>query len=167
MTLQILIINGPNLNTLGTREPTIYGTTTLIQINEALRKHGEKLGASIDTFQSNHEGVLIDHIQQCSNETDGIIINPGAFTHYAIAIRDALVAAKNPVIEVHLSNIYAREPFRRESIITPITRGYIGGLGWKGYLLALEALVEIIHEERGKEAPPGSRVDRCCTVLLT
>ncbi len=153
MTLQILIINGPNLNTLGTREPAIYGTTTLAQINERVRKRGEEIGASIDVFQSNHEGSLIDYIQQNSGRADGIIINPGAFTHYSIAIRDALASVKSLIIEVHLSNIYAREAFRQQSMIAPIARGHIVGIGWRGYLLALEAMVELIREERAREIP--------------
>jgi 3-dehydroquinate dehydratase-2 len=151
MTLHILVMNGPNLNTLGTREPAIYGSTTLAQIVEMLRARGEALGASVEAFQSNHEGALIDYIQQHAAETDGIIINPGALTHYSVALRDALAGAKIPTIEVHLSNIYAREPFRHESMIAPIARGHIVGVGWRGYLLALEVLVELIHEERAKE----------------
>lgn len=150
MTLHILVMNGPNLNTLGTREPAIYGSTTLAQIVEMLRKRGEELGAGIDAFQSNSEGALIDYIQQHSEHTDGIIINPGALTHYSIALRDALAGIKSPAIEVHLSNIYAREAFRHQSMIAPIARGHIVGVGWRGYLLALEALVELIREERAK-----------------
>ena len=151
MTLHILVMNRPNLNTLGTREPAIYGSTTLAQIVEMLRKRGEELGAGIDAFQSNSEGALIDYIQQHSEHTDGSIINPGAFTHYSIAIRDALAGSKIPTIEVHLSNIYAREEFRHHSVIAPVARGHIVGVGWRGYVLALEALVELIHEERAKE----------------
>lgn len=151
MTLHILVMNGPNLNTLGTREPAIYGSTTLAQIVEMMRARGEALGASVEAFQSNHEGALIDYIQQHAAETDGIIINPGALTHYSVALRDALAGARIPTIEVHLSNIYAREPFRHESMIAPIARGHIVGVGWRGYLLALEVLVELIHEERAKE----------------
>lgn len=150
MTLHILVMNGPNLNTLGTREPAIYGSTTLAQIVEMLRARGEALGAEVEAFQSNHEGALIDYIQQHGEGTDGIIINPGALTHYSVALRDALAGAKIPTIEVHLSNIYAREPFRHESMIAPIARGHIVGVGWRGYLLALEVLVELIREERAK-----------------
>lgn len=151
MTLHILVINGPNLNTLGTREPAIYGTTTLAQIAEMLQKRGEELGATIESFQSNHEGALIDFIQQHGEQADGIIINPGGLTHYSVVLRDALAGSKIPTIEVHLSNIYAREAFRHQSMIAPVARGHIVGVGWRGYLLALEALVGLIREDRAKE----------------
>lgn len=144
--LKIAIINGPNLNTLGTREPAIYGTTTLPQIIEKLQKRGAELGATIQSYQSNHEGALIDYLQQQTDHIDGSIINLGAFTHYSIALRDAVAAQKAPVIEVHLSNIYAREPFRHHSIMAAVCQGHIVGLGWRGYLLALEALVDLIQE---------------------
>jgi 3-dehydroquinate dehydratase II len=145
--LNILAIHGPNLNTLGTREPAIYGTTTLSQINEMLCERGRELEASVECFQSNHEGVLIDYLQQHADDADGIIINPGAFTHYSIALRDALAAVNVPIIEVHLSNIYAREPFRHHSVIAPICKGHIVGIGWRGYRLALETLVELAREQ--------------------
>jgi len=144
--LKILVMHGPNLNTLGTREPAIYGTTTLAEINTMLQKRGAQLGAAVESYQSNYEGGLIDYLQQHANEADGIIINPGAFTHYSIALRDALAGVKAPVIEVHLSNIYAREPFRHHSVVAAVCQGHIAGLGWHGYLLALEWLVDRVQE---------------------
>ncbi|TMC23395.1 MAG: type II 3-dehydroquinate dehydratase [Chloroflexi bacterium] len=148
--LTILVLNGPNLNTLGTREPSLYGTVTLEQIHEKLRQHGTSLEVSVECFQSNHEGALIDYIQEHTETADGLIINPGAFTHYALALRDALASLKMPIIEVHLSNIYAREEFRHHSVIAPISRGQITGLGWRGYLLAVDALAALIREQRAE-----------------
>lgn len=144
--LKIAVINGPNLNTLGTREPAIYGTMTLVQIIELLQKRGAELGATIESFQSNYEGALIDYLQQQGDEVDGFIINLGAFTHYSIALRDAVAIKKAPVIEVHMSNIYAREPFRQHSVMAAVCQGHIVGLGWRGYLLALEALVDLVKD---------------------
>jgi 3-dehydroquinate dehydratase-2 len=139
--MSILVVNGPNLNMLGQREPGIYGATTLADIEGHLRKHASKLGVDIDFFQSNTEGAIIDHIQeQAPAHADGIIINAGALTHTSVALRDCLAAVSVPVVEVHISNIYAREEFRHESLTAPVVQGLISGLGWQGYLLALDYL---------------------------
>jgi 3-dehydroquinate dehydratase-2 len=144
--MRILVLHGPNLNLLGTREPGVYGSTRLSDIDTALHARATELGIDLHIGQSNHEGVLIDTIHAQASRSDGIIINPGAFTHYSYALRDALVAVGTPTVEVHLSNVYAREAFRHHSVIAPIAVGQITGLGWRGYLLALQW-----HYERLKD----------------
>ncbi|HKC49237.1 MAG TPA: type II 3-dehydroquinate dehydratase [Myxococcota bacterium] len=140
--MKILVLHGPNLNLLGEREPEIYGRTTLAEIDAALREQASARGASVDSFQSNHEGALIDRIQASRRTHQAIIVNPGGLTHSSVALRDALAATGLPVVEVHLSNIYAREEFRHRSYVSGIALGQISGLGAKGYELALEALLD-------------------------
>jgi 3-dehydroquinate dehydratase-2 len=139
--MKILIVHGPNLNLLGKRIKEIYGDKTLEEINRLLQQLATELGAEVVTFQSNSEGALIDFIQKESPTAKGIIINPGALTHYGLSLRDALEDTNLPVVEVHLSNIYAREEFRRRSVIAPVAKGQISGLGWRGYMAALTTLV--------------------------
>ena len=140
--MRILVVHGPNLNLLGKREPAIYGTQTLADINADLALAAKELGVELDCFQSNHEGELIDRIQEAMSSADGILINPGGFTHSSVALRDALVATGLPVVEVHLSNVYAREAFRQVSYVSPIATGVISGLGAAGYRFGLEALAK-------------------------
>ena len=139
--MKLLVIHGPNLNALGRRQPEIYGDTTLAQIDDALRERASASGAALLSFQSNYEGALIDFIQAEGWDADGIIINPGALTHYGLALRDALASLAAPIVEVHLSNVYQRESFRHTSVVAPVATGQIAGLGWRGYLLALEWLL--------------------------
>jgi 3-dehydroquinate dehydratase-2 len=146
--MRILLINGPNLNTLGTRQPEIYGAQTLAGIEAAVAERAGRLGAEVRCFQSNHEGALIDFIQAEAAGADGIVINAAGFGHYSIALRDALVATRLPVVDVHISNVYAREAFRHHSVIAEIAVGQVSGLGWRGYLAAVEALIENLREQR-------------------
>ncbi len=141
---KILIIHGPNLNMLGKREPDIYGTTTLEAVDLGLKDLGKHLGLGIETFQSNHEGRIVDKLQQAAGNCHAVIINPAAYTHTSIAIRDALLATGMIVIEVHLSNIYKRESFRQKSLIADIATGRICGFGVQGYHMALKAAADIL-----------------------
>ena len=147
--MRILVINGPNLNTLGKREPEGYGTDTLADIMGRVEEKARALGVEVKTFQSNHEGAIIDFVQAEAPQADGIIINPGALTHYGLSLRDALAGCGRPAIEVHISNLYAREPFRRRSVTAAVCVGVISGLGWRGYVLALDALVELARKGKG------------------
>lgn len=140
--MKILLINGPNLNNLGKRDTSIYGSATLPVIISHVKKKAKELKVQVVDYQSNVEGDLIDFIQNESASADAIIINPGAFTHYAYALRDALVDTDKPIAEVHLSNVYSREDFRHKSVIAPIAIGQIAGFGWRGYIAALEMLVD-------------------------
>jgi 3-dehydroquinate dehydratase II len=144
-----LVLHGPNLNLTGRREPHLYGTTTLAQIDAAIRERAAALGWTLEILQSNHEGVLVDFLHAQYEMCDGILINPGALTHYGLSLRDALAAMRVPIVEVHFSNIHAREPWRHHSVIAEIARGQIVGLGWYGYLLALDALDRLVRAEGG------------------
>ncbi len=139
--MRILVLHGPNLNLLGQREPELYGRTTLAEIEAALSALAEELGVSLESFQSNHEGALIDRIHAAIGEVDGIVINPGGLTHTSVSLRDALVGSDLPFVEVHLSNVHAREEFRRRSLISDVAVGQVAGLGPIGYELALRGLL--------------------------
>ncbi len=144
----VLVLHGPNLNLLGTREPEIYGSATLADINEMLKKRAEEAGLGIEFLQSNHEGVLVDAVQAARGKYDYIIFNAAAFTHYSIALRDAIAAVEVPVIEVHISNIHQREEFRHTSVLAPVALGQICGLGVASYMAALEAIIFRLKSKR-------------------
>jgi len=148
----ILVVHGPNLNFLGRREPGIYGATTLDEINQTLVSEGQRLGLAVTTVQSNHEGVLVDYIQSAWNVHQGIVINPGAYTHTSVAIRDAIAAVAIPTVEVHLSNIHQREAFRHHSYIAPVAIGQICGFGADSYRLGLLALAHYLHTHNSGSA---------------
>jgi len=156
----IVVIHGPNLNLLGTREPHIYGSTTLREIDDDLRAHGAELGVAVETFQSNHEGLLIDRVQQTHGKAAGLVINAGGLTHTSVSLRDAIAAIDVPTVEVHLSNLYTREQFRHLSYLAPVCLGQIAGLGPIGYRLALEALARLVPGNRsvpsGRPTPSDS-----------
>lgn len=142
----IALIHGPNLNLLGTRETHIYGNMTLSRINEALTEHAEAR-CTLRPYQSNHEGGIIDYLHDARDWADGVVMNPGAFTHYSYALRDAVAAIKLPTVEVHLSNVHAREPFRHTSVIAPVCLGQISGFGWRSYIAGLDALLAYLDDQ--------------------
>jgi 3-dehydroquinate dehydratase II len=145
--MRILLLNGPNLNMLGTREPAVYGYDTLDEIMARVEARAADLGAEVLARQSNHEGELVDFIQQNQATADGMVINPGALGHYCYSLRDAISGSLLPTVEVHISNVHAREPFRETLVLSAVCRGVITGIGWRGYLYALEAVVAAIKEK--------------------
>lgn len=150
MKHKILVIHGPNLNMLGKREPEKYGTSTLDEIDATIEAHGNKAGIEVQAFQSNHEGNIVEKIQQAREVFDALIINPAAYTHTSIAIRDAILLLDIPVVEIHLSNIYKRASFRHKSLLCDVVTGQISGFGMYGYLMALDAIVNILQSAENK-----------------
>jgi 3-dehydroquinate dehydratase-2 len=153
----VLVIHGPNLNLLGEREPSVYGSMTLAEIDRGLQALARAEGASVETFQSNHEGVIIDRVHAARGRYDAIVINAGALTHYSFALRDAIASIALPVIEVHLSNIHARDAFRRTSVIAAVVDGQIVGLGVHSYLLGLRAALALVERGESPRAPRAPR----------
>lgn len=148
--IHILVLHGPNLNLLGHREPKTYGRVTLKEINAALREASRERNVELRIIHSNHEGALIDALHEARDWIDGVLINPAGLTHTSVALRDAVAAVAVPAVEVHLSNVHAREPFRRESLTAPVCLGQISGFGWRSYLLGLTALLDHIEEHTEK-----------------
>lgn len=146
--MKILILHGPNLNLLGIREPGIYGTINLDELNRRIYEYGASIGAEVKFAQSNHEGVLIDALQDARTWASGVVINPGGYTHTSVALRDAIAGIEIPVVEVHISNVYAREDFRQISMISAVCRGKICGFGWRSYVLGVQGLVDIIKDSQ-------------------
>lgn len=144
---EVLVLHGPNLNLLGEREPEVYGSMTLDELDKRLLREGEALGLKVRSFQSNQEGALIDALHEARNWASGVIFNPGGYTHTSVALRDAVAAVGLPVVEVHLSNVHARETFRQQSLIAPACAGQIAGFGWRSYQLALHALRGIFEDQ--------------------
>ena len=157
--LRILVLHGPNLNLLGTREPSVYGNTSLNEINMAIGQLARREGIHIEARQSNHEGELVMWIQEARNDFDGLVINPAAYTHTSVAIRDAIVAVGLPAVEVHLSNIHRRELFRRRSYIAPIALGQISGFGLTSYLLGIRAVIDYLRSTKTNEVAETRKVD--------
>lgn len=154
---RILIVHGPNLNLLGKREPAIYGKVTIEAIDRLLKETARDLGAAVEVFQSNHEGEIVSRIGESAKSFDGILINPAAYTHTSVAIRDAITAAGLPTVEVHLSNIYAREAFRHNSLVAPVALGQVSGFGIESYRLGLVALIRHLASRKPKKAPRRAR----------
>lgn len=158
--MRILVLNGPNLNRLGQRNPEIYGSMTLEQILDEMRRRAAVAGVELRCYQSNHEGGLIDFLQAEAADADGIIINAGALSHYGLSLRDALEDFGKPVVDLHISNIYRREPHRQHSVIAEVARGQITGLGWRGYLGALDLLSALIAEDASRPAAIGAATSK-------